>query len=427
MTLLDLWLSGTRTAVLDDTAGFGLASLTYTPEAIERWGVGAIALSVRMPVREARYPGQYCRTWLDGLLPEAGLRRAVAQRFRVEESNTFRLLEQIGRECAGAVVIVEHGDAPPASGGVEWLGPEDLEDVIDRLDTAPFAMTEDSQVRVSLGGVQEKVVLVQDDDGRLGLPLQATPTTHILKPSPLRASGAEQWPGVAVAELLALRVLGHAGIPAAEAQVCRIGDRSALLVHRYDRVTGVDGPERLHQEDLCQALGLDPGEKYQSATNPFAPSFERIAGVLRDHAAAPLIELGRLHEQMLASIVLGNCDLHAKNLSLLIGDRDEDGVVRLAPAYDVVPTSAYPDVTTRLSLRVGQAWHLEDVEASDLDTEVAQWRVGPRARQALRTSTFERLRSALESAAAEVADEVGEHPVIDRVVAESTARIDRLG
>ena len=54
-----------------------------------------------------------------------------------------------------------------------------------------------------------------------------------------------------------------------------------LVVERYDRLAAETGLSRMHQEDLCQALGRPPAEKYQSLGGPTP------AGAL-----APLYEAG---------------------------------------------------------------------------------------------------------------------------------------
>ncbi|KAA0575769.1 type II toxin-antitoxin system HipA family toxin [Azospirillum sp. B21] len=43
----------------------------------------------------------------------------------------------------------------------------------------------------------------------------------------------------------------------------KAGERSYLLVTRYDRVQRDGRWLRVHQEDFCQALGKPPGAKYE--------------------------------------------------------------------------------------------------------------------------------------------------------------------
>lgn len=113
---------------------------------------------------------------------------------------------------------------------------------------------------------------------------------------------------------------------------------------RYDRVeTEAGSLIRLHQEDLCQATGRRPAEKYQSRGGP---PYGEIVQVLRRHSADPLEDISILARWAFLNILLGNNDGHAKNLSLLYTDRG----IRLAPIYDVVSTHVYPHIDRHFAL-----------------------------------------------------------------------------
>jgi serine/threonine-protein kinase HipA len=415
MSVLDVWLDGVRVAILDDAAAFGMSSLHYTDDAMDAYGQGGLALSVRLPVRPDPYSAYEARNWLDGLLPEGDLRTVLADRYRLADDDTTGLLGILGRECAGAVVITHAGEGRPEEGGVHWLDEAALERAVRELATAPFGVGVDGRVRISLGGVQSKLVLVAGD-GRLGLPLDATPSTHILKPSPVNDLGTERWPGVVHAELFGMRVLAHAGLDVAEVAFRPVGERPGILVRRYDREDQGAGLRRVHQEDLGQALGVPPSAKYQKAADPTTPSLRRVARVLADHSPAPVTELPRLLDQVVASLVVGNCDQHVKNLSVVL-DREQGA--RLAPAYDVVATEAL-GVETVLSLSVGGEYLLEDVTGDAIDEEAASWGMGRRAVRRRRADVLDQLDAALGPAADAVRAEAGEHAVLD--AAESGAR-----
>ncbi|TQL02676.1 HipA domain-containing protein [Cellulomonas sp. SLBN-39] len=419
---LHVWLNDVHVADLLD-AGMGAVSVRYTDDAVERYGPGAIALSVRMPVRPEPYPAVVAQHWLDGLLPEETLRKALADRYRIAENDTTGLLGRIGRECAGAVVITPPDADPPTSAGVHWLDEAALERTVDDLAVAPFGVGADEHVRVSLGGVQEKLVLVRDPTGRLGLPLEATPSTHILKPAPIRADGEERWPGVVHGELFAMRAMRLAGVPTADVQLRHVGARPGILVERYDRRRVDDRLVRIHQEDMCQALGIPPTSKYQQAQDPMSPSLAKIAAVLSTHADAPVEELRALAALVTGSLVLGNCDQHAKNISLLL---DPERGVRLAPAYDVVPTTALPGTSTELSMRIGGEAFIDDLSGEALVAELGAWDIGERAARRIVSTALDRLEPAIEDARAQVADEAGDHPVLDLAVRQAHERITRM-
>lgn len=422
MSTLAVWLEGEHVADLDDTAGAGLASLRYTPEAIERLGVGAPALSVTLPVRDEPYSAFACRNWLDGLLPEDRVRAAVAERYRLGEQDIVGLLSRIGRECAGAVTILPPEEKVPVSGAVHWLTDEALDRSVRELPHAPFGAGIDGRVRASLGGVQGKLVLVVDETGRMGLPLESTPSTHLYKPTPLGDDGTERLPGLAHAETYAMRLVASVGIEAAEVEMRSVGRRRGVLVRRFDRSGTWPTLRRRHQEDLCQALALPPTSKYQG-TMGSPPSLAHVAAVLDRHAAVPVVDKLRLFDMVVASAAVGNADQHAKNFALLL---DADAGVRLAPAYDVVPTAVWPTVTTALALTIGGVSLLEDLTGENLDDEAESWGIGRRRATSRRREILAALDARLDPVLDELADEAGHDAVLDTIRDDTRSRMAAL-
>ena len=76
-----------------------------------------------------------------------------------------------------------------------------------------------------------------------------------------------------------------------------------------------------------------------------------------------LIFLGIFNAVVFNSLI-GNCDAHAKNFSLLM----DGGSVRLAPLYDLVSTSAYPALANELAMKIGD-------ERSPLRLTAKNWRL----------------------------------------------------
>jgi len=419
MTTLDVLLDGVRVAVLDGAAGAGLASLTYTEQAVERFGTGTPLLSTRLPVRAEGYPGVQTRAWLDGLLPEGDVRTQLADRARLADTDLFGLLGRYGRDCAGAVSFVDPADdtdATASDAGVHWLTDTELATAIRDLPRSPFGVATDRKVRVSLGGVQGKLAVVLDGE-RFGLPLGTHPSTHILKPAPLTADGRERWPGIASAEAFAMLLCRQLGLPTAPVQVLDLETGPALLVERYDRQTAESGVvRRLHQEDLCQALGLTSVSKYQHHNDE--PSLLMLVQTLRENGGGALTELTDLLGRVTASVLAGNCDAHAKNWSFLL----IDGSVRLAPVYDVVPTALWDELDTELALRVGDAALLESVRRGDLQAAAQSWGLGRRYAEAELSRIEARVPGALDAAVAD-ANQVGAD---DEVVSRAAALVKRM-
>jgi HipA-like C-terminal domain len=97
---------------------------------------------------------------------------------------------------------------------------------------------------------------VAREGNRWGIPGGERPTTHIVKPN------LSPFADFDLNEHLCLRAANKLGLRAARSEVVEFEDERALVVERYDRVPGTN--TRVHQEDMCQALGLHPFRKYQS-------------------------------------------------------------------------------------------------------------------------------------------------------------------
>jgi len=102
---------------------------------------------------------------------------------------------------------------------------------------------------MSLAGVQTKLAVAVDDAGHVCVPMNGSPSTHILKPDSPRLSGGVQ------NEAFCLALARRLDVPTPNFTTGRAGKRSYLLVQRYDRLAAGDRWRRLHREDYCQALG----------------------------------------------------------------------------------------------------------------------------------------------------------------------------
>jgi len=187
---------------------------------------------------------------------------------------------------------------------------------------------------LSLAGAQNKLPVFVDGD-KLFLPRGSASSSHILKPQ------IPEFPNTVENEAFCMRLAGQVGLPVPKT---RIWDGKAFLIERYDR-TGKN-PRRLHQEDFCQALGFGYDQKYQSEGGP---GLKDCFALIEEHSAEPAVDKGRLIRWNVFNALIGNCDAHAKNLSLLYA---EDGI-RLAPFYDLMSTRIYPSLSEKLAMKIG--------------------------------------------------------------------------
>ncbi len=324
------------------------------------------------------------RAWFEGLLPEGETRVRAASRFGVQPDDWFGLLAEIGWECAGAVAV-QADDRRPAAPGYQPLADAEVGERLDALPGRPYDV--EGALRMSLGGAQDKLVLAWRDGG-WALPLGGAPSTHILKPEP------PQWPGLVAAEAWSLAVAGIVTEAASARAENALGSRPVLVVTRFDRHEDAAGSiERVHQEDLCQALGLPPSDKYHEPPfRPQKPSLARLAEVLATRGVRPAQELERLLRQLVVTLAMGNADAHAKNWSLL---HDGSGLVALSPMYDVVPTGAFVPGQRFVSLPVGGRFRIMEIGHEQVLAEAAGWGVPARAARRVVEEAVEALRRAV--------------------------------
>jgi len=382
---LAVWLYGDRVAVIDRDRD--RPRLAYSEEALTQYALGTPLLALSLPVVARRYTQGVVRPFLDGLLPEGDARRTIAREINVRERDTYSLIRALGRDCAGAVVIVPAEDPappPPTTATAELLAPHELDQLVRDLKSAPLGVG--GRVRISLAGVQEKLVLTRMPDGAWGRPIDGTPSTHILKPE------IAAFPDTVENEAFCMRFARHLGLDVAPVATAAHGGRKVIVVERFDRVVAFDGSvQRVHQEDFCQATGLAPEMKYE---DDGGPSLRRIAGILTAVAAPDALE--HLLGAVTVNAVIGNGDAHAKNFSLL---HARSGALHLTPLYDLMCTLHYGD--DRLAMHIDDVRRTNRVTVERIVNEAAGWGM-PRTRaHAIVIDVLDRAPVAIAAARAE--------------------------
>ena len=329
----------------------GLTTFQYDQRWLARPDAAPVSLS--LPLREKRFPHRECIPFFSGVLPEGRSRELIARILGISETNDFALLERIGGECAGAVMLLPEG-TPPATAdeGTRVLNDAELAQVLHELRRRPLLVGSEG-LRLSLAGAQDKLP-VRIVDGRVALPLGTAASTHIIKPASL------DFDGLVFNEAFCLTLAQAVGLPTSACSVGRVDDIDYLALERFDRRFDGERVLRVHQEDFCQALSATPERKYQSEGGP---SLKRCFDLLRAVSAAPVLDLGALLDAVVFNFVIGNNDAHGKNFALL---HREDGTTRLAPLYDLVSTAYYPDLAHNMAMRVGRQAVGDQVAPNDL-------------------------------------------------------------
>lgn len=318
----------------------------------------AYPLSLSLPLAQSEHGHDAVHAFLWGLLPDnERILDTWARRFGVSARNPFSMLANVGEDCAGAVQFVRPERVEVMQNGksdkTEWLTEADVAQRLRILHTDPAAWRRPGdEGQFSLAGARPKTAL-RLDDGRWGVPSGRAPTTHILKPP------TGEYDGFVENEHFCLELAVALGLPAARSRVMRLEDQVAIVVERYDRVrTDIDWV-RVHQEDLCQALGLPPTRKYE---NEGGPGVDSIVPLLRDNSSAPSEDVLTFVSALALNWLIAGTDAHAKNYSILIGARRR---VRLAPLYDVASALPYPTTLDpykiKLAMKVGGEYLVKKV------------------------------------------------------------------
>lgn len=391
----------------------GGVSLTYDPSWLQR--PSAFPISLTMPLNGGPYESDRIIPWLANLLPETHLTE-LGFRLKVSPQDVVGLLMHLGRDTAGAFSFGE----PRRSGNNFRIVPDDtaLERIIDELPERPFLAGENG-VSMLLAGVQDKLPVYVTAGGEIAIPVDGTPSTHILKPDIRRLAGSVQ------NEAFCMVLARLCGLPAAKVTTGRAGKRSYLLVTRYDRTADARGVvRRVHQEDFCQLLSLLPAAKYERSGLGVrgGAGLAAMFSVLAD-LVSPAERLNLL-DGVIFNVLVGSSDSHAKNYSVLAGAA---GTAKLAPLYDVMCAAVYRNVDQSLPQAIGAKTNADELHGDD-------WRIFAASIGLSAASTIARVGELAETVESHLADAAaaveamptGGHDVIARAVHAIQKRCGRI-
>ena len=337
------------------------ACFTYAGSFMNTAGHGAI--SIGLPLQEKTFDARRTRIFFEGLLPEGFTRRCVAEWLHIDEYDYLSILSGLGRECLGAIKIVDETN--------EAITPEYrplTDEEVHQL--ASEGATESAELvtkaHLSLTGASGKVGLYYDESAsKWYLPIGDAPSTHIVKQSHVRLKR------IVANEQLCLLTAKYLGIETPESFIVttnRAEDEAVLFAtKRYDRkflldyamLNGMPVPRRLHQEDFAQALGIAASDKYEKKGEGY---FKKIFDLVRTHSSEPMTDTLKLWDICVFNYLIGNTDNHIKNLSLLYGE--DMNSVRLAPAYDIVSTIVYKSSTENMSISINGITNINEISRS---------------------------------------------------------------
>ena len=304
----------------------------------------AFAISLSLPLRDTPWTGAPVAAVFENLLPDnPDIRRRVAERTGAAGIDAYSLLEEIGRDCVGAMQFLPDDADPGQPRKIEGepVSEAEIERILANLARAPLGMEADEEFRISIAGAQEKTALLLKD-GKWMRPVGTTPTTHLLKPQlgeiPT-AFGTIDMNASVDNEHYCLVLLEEFGLQVARTSIETFGKRRVLVVERFDRLwRSATDILRLPQEDCCQALGIPPARKYQNRGGPSAVDILRL---LRG-SDQPQEDQADLLKSLILFWLIGAPDGHAKNVSIFLRP---GGRYALTPFYDVL--TAQPALDSR--------------------------------------------------------------------------------
>jgi serine/threonine-protein kinase HipA len=264
--------------------------------------------------------------------PEGWLREQQARVAHIVAEDDLGLLLRYGADCIGAVSV-----GPPEG-------------------TAPAAEITEATANPgrTVSGIQKKLLVARD--GPKG---EFRPATAQGLAPYIAKFNSGSIDSLVRNEALSLRwttaVLGAKEVNAFELAHIAVIDETALVVTRFDR--GPKG-EKLRLEDCAQILCKPKGQNY---AGKYDAAYENIAEIIKRHSSRPTIDLARFYRRLIAFALIGNCDAHLKNFSLL----ETPTGLRLSPAYDVVNTAIYDGFDQTLALSInGRKAHLDAADGT---------------------------------------------------------------
>lgn len=309
-TALLVWGGGQRAGLLEREPRQEYV-FAYTPNA------SALAqVSLTMPLRLKSWQSRDLHPIFQMNLPEGALldtiRHAIA---KVIGDDDLTVLRVTGGNQVGRNRFASPGSDLPAMPDTE----EALEELITFPDTRELfhELVDRYAMRSGVSGIQPKVLLAAHERGTLAT------KQYLVK------SWGTEYPQLAANEFFCMTAVKKAGVPVPDFFLSENG--GLFIMRRFD----MDQDETpLGFEDLCSLQARSSAQKYQG-------SYERVAKTLQDFISPEHLQAARAQffTLLVLSVMMRNGDAHLKNFGVLYPD--PSGPVTIAPAYDLVTTTAY--------------------------------------------------------------------------------------
>ena len=326
MRTLHAYLNGQRVGTLSE--GNDLWSFAYDPEWARAPGSFDLApgLDRATPVHQDGATLRPVQWYFDNLLPEEALREALIKDAGLHGDDAFALLQYLGAESAGSLVLLPPGADVRERDQLKALADDALSQRIRELPRR--SLSSGAPKQMSVAGAQHKLLVVWRD-GQLFEPVGAEPSTHILKPNHL----SDDYPSSVINEYAVQRLGARLALGSPKVHRLYVPE-PVYLIERFDRFTDAHGmTQRQHVIDACQLLNKSRNFKNMSA------SLTMLAACIdqcRNRASARL----QLYRWLMFNVLIGNDDNHLKNISFLVSEQG----IEVSPPYDMLCTAVYRTV-----------------------------------------------------------------------------------
>jgi serine/threonine-protein kinase HipA len=299
-------------------------------------------LSIALGFSDKIYGHIETKSFFENLLPEGEIKDLLKAHGKSSIRSEFGFLQEFGGDCAGAFKIFpEKVKTSKTTKSKKELKLDVIYKYLNEKKSLTDVILNKEGGKFSLAGAQDKFAVIFEKN-KIYLPLDGSPTTHIIKPYVRYFNSTHDTP---YNEYLCMNLAGAVGLNVPAVDIIE-GEYPLFIVERFDRSQTKTGISRIHQQDFCQAQGITSLKKYESDGGPtFANNYKLV----KTHSTSPIPDLNQLLKWLIYNLVIGNNDSHSKNLAFLQTDEG----IRLAPFYDLLSTSVYKEIGQNFSFKIG--------------------------------------------------------------------------
>jgi len=267
-------------------------------------------VSLTMPVRAKGYSAAKLPPIFEMHLPEGYLEAVIKKHFaKLVPTDDIGIIRLLAPSIRGRIQYKSEAN--------NLLSPISLENLLSPTSSELFAeLVQRFALQSPLSGVQPKVLAQVENKATLRL------DDYIVK-----AWGAD-YPQLALNEYYCMLAAKFAGIDVPEFY---LSDDDALFILKRFDIT--ETGERLGFEDMCVLQAKQRDDKYSGSYEQLAKSIKTFVSPANRNAS-----LQQFFKMIILNNALQNGDAHLKNFGVIYSNQQD---IRLAPAYDIVSTTAY--------------------------------------------------------------------------------------